>query len=118
MHVLTQTVMKTCITTFLASALLATGSLVAADVKANWDKHCAKCHGADGKGQTTMGKKLKVLDYTNPEHQKKFTDEEAFKITKEGKKEGDKTLMKAYKEDLTDQEIKELIEFVRKFAKK
>ena len=23
-------------------------SLQAADAKANWDKHCAKCHGSDG----------------------------------------------------------------------
>ena len=28
----------------------------AADVKENWDKQCLKCHGADGKGETTMGK--------------------------------------------------------------
>lgn len=110
--------MKTLTITILTSALLATGSLLAADVKANWDKHCAKCHGTDGKGQTTMGKKLKVLDYTNPEHQKKFTDEEAIKITAEGKKEGDKTLMKPYKEDLSAQEIKDLVAYVRKFAKK
>ncbi len=110
--------MKIHLAVLLTGAVLASGSLFAADVKANWDKHCAKCHGADGRGQTTMGKKLKVLDYTNPEHQKKFTDEEAFKITKEGKKEGDKTLMKAYKDELTDQEIKDLVAFVRKFAKK
>jgi len=110
--------LKTPLIALLTSVFLAGASVVAADVKTNWEKHCQKCHGADGKGQTTMGKKLKLLDYTNPEHQKKFTDEEAFKITKEGKKEGDKTLMKAYKDELTDQEIKELVEYVRKFAKK
>lgn len=110
--------MKTSLTSLLTSLVLAGASLTAADVKANWEKHCQKCHGADGKGQTTMGKKLKVLDYTNPEHQKKFTDEEAFKITKEGKKEGGKTLMKAYKNELSDEEIKALVEYVRKFAKK
>jgi cytochrome c553 len=102
----------------LTGMILAAGSLSAAEVKANWEKHCQKCHGADGKGQTTMGKKLKVLDYTNAEHQKKFTDEEAFKVTKEGKKEGDKTLMKPYKDDLSDAEIKALVAYVRKFAKK
>jgi cytochrome c553 len=97
---------------------LAVGSLSAADTKTNWEKHCQKCHGADGKGQTTMGKKLKVVDYTDPKVQAKFTDEQAIKLTKEGKKEGDKTLMKAYKEDLSDQEIKDLVAYVRKFAKK
>jgi mono/diheme cytochrome c family protein len=96
---------------------LAAASVSAADVKANWEKHCQKCHGADGKGQTTMGKKLKVLDYTDAKAQAKFTDEQAIKITTEGKKEGDKTLMKSYKEDLSAQEIKDLIAYVRKFAK-
>jgi mono/diheme cytochrome c family protein len=110
--------MKTLTIAILTSTLLATGSLLAADAKANWDKHCAKCHGADGKGQTTMGKKLKVMDYTNPENQKKFTDAEAIKITTEGKKEGDKTLMKAYKDELSADEIKDLVAYVRKFAKK
>jgi hypothetical protein len=72
------------------------GTVGYADVKANWSKHCTKCHGEDGKGQTTMGKKLKVADYTDPKVQAKFTDEEMIKITKEGKKEGSKTLMKGY----------------------
>jgi cytochrome c553 len=102
----------------LTSAFLAAGSLLAADAKANWEKHCAKCHGADGKGQTTMGKKLKVMDYTDPEVQKKFTDEQAIKLTTDGKKEGDKTLMKAYKDELSAAEIKDLVAYVRKFAKK
>jgi len=110
--------MRIATTAVLTGLFLAVGSLSAAEVKANWDKHCLKCHGADGKGQTTMGKKLKVMDYTDPKMQAKFTDEEAFKVTKEGKKEGDKTLMKAYKDDLSDQEIKELVAYVRKFAKK
>ena len=37
----------------------------AADGKAIWDQQCAKCHGADGKGQTTIGKKLGCKDYTD-----------------------------------------------------
>lgn len=110
--------MKTYLTAFLTCAFLAGASLTAADAKANWEKHCAKCHGADGKGQTTMGKKLKVKDYTVAAEQKKFTDEEGIKLTKEGKKEGDKTLMKAYKDELSDQEIKDLVAYVRKFAAK
>jgi cytochrome c553 len=110
--------MKKIITLAFASLLaVSVSSVLAADVKANWDKHCTKCHGADGKGQTTMGKKLKVLDYSSAEAQKKFTDEEAFKITKEGKKEGDKTLMKGFADVLSDAEIKALVEHVRKFKK-
>jgi cytochrome c6 len=93
-------------------------SLQGADIKTNWSKHCTKCHGADGKGQTTMGKKLKVADYTDPKVQAKFTDEEMIKITKEGKKEGSKTLMKGYSDVLSDQEIKDLVAYIRTMAKK
>lgn len=89
----------------------------AADAKENWTKHCAKCHGEDGKGQTNMGKKLKIKDYTDAKVQESFKDEEAIKITKEGKKEGDKTLMKGYSDVLSDQEIKDLLAMVRKFKK-
>lgn len=102
----------------ITAALLGAGSVLAADAKPNWDKHCLKCHGADGKGQTTMGKKLKVKDYTDAEVQKKFKDEDILKIVKEGKKEGDKTLMKAFKDELSEQAIKDLAAYVRKFAAK
>jgi mono/diheme cytochrome c family protein len=95
----------------------ALSSAMAADAKENWDKHCAKCHGADGKGQTTMGKKLKVKDYTIAKEQESFTDEEAIKITKEGKKEGGKTLMKGFADVLSDDEIKALVAYVRDFKK-
>jgi cytochrome c len=41
----------------------------AADAKETWDKQCAKCHGADGKGQTKMGQKAGAKDYTDPKVQ-------------------------------------------------
>jgi cytochrome c553 len=97
-------------------ALAATTGL-AADAKANWEKHCQKCHGADGKGQTVMGKKLKVKDYTDAKVQESFKDEEAIKVTKEGKNEGDKNLMPKFSDKLSDDEIKELTAYVRKFKK-
>lgn len=101
----------------LTSLVAASVATLAADAKENWDKHCTKCHGADGKGQTTMGKKLKVKDYTDAKAQASFTDEEAIKITKEGKKEGDKTLMKGFTGTLSDDEIKALTKYVRDFKK-
>lgn len=110
--------MKRQLTTILIGAFLAAGTLMAADVKANYQKDCQKCHGADGKGQTIMGKKLKAKDYTDAAVQKKFTDEEAVKIIREGKKEGDKAIMKAYKDQYSEQEVKDLVAYVRKFAKK
>jgi cytochrome c553 len=85
----------------------------AADGKANWDTLCAKCHGADGKGQTKMGQKLGVKDLTDAKVQAEIKDAEAFKTIKEGKKDADgKTLMKAF-DTLSDDEVKGLVAFVR-----
>jgi mono/diheme cytochrome c family protein len=109
--------MKSLTIILLAAGFLGTSPLLAADAKTNWEKHCQKCHGADGKGQTTMGKKLKAKDYTLAAEQKKFTDEDAVKIITEGKKEGDKTVKKGFKDTLSEQEIKDLVGHVRKFGK-
>ena len=95
-------------------SLVGAGSLLA-DVDANWNKHCASCHGKDGTGKTSMGKRLKVGDYTDPAVQETFTDEEAFKVTKEGVEKNGKTVMKPYVEKLTDDEIKELVAKIRSF---
>ena len=85
----------------------------AADAKANWDTLCAKCHGEDGKGQTKMGQKLGVKDFTDAKVQAAIKDDEAFKTIKEGKKDADgKTLMKAF-DTLSDEEVKGLVTFVR-----
>ncbi len=98
----------------LAASALATR---AADAKENWEKQCQKCHGADGKGETAMGKKLKIKDYTDAKVQAATKDEEMVKTIKEGKKEGDKTLMKAYADVLSEAEIKDLVAYMRKFKK-
>ena len=98
--------------------LLGTASVLsAAEPQANWDEHCAKCHGADGKGDTKMGKKLSIHDFTDAKVQAEFTDEQAFDAMKKGltDKNG-KTTMKAI-EDVSDADMKALIPFVRAFKK-
>jgi cytochrome c6 len=91
-------------------------SVSAADVKENWEKSCAKCHGPDGKGDTKMGKKLEVKDFTDAKVQADMKDDAMLKAIKEGVKDGDKTRMKAV-EGLSDEEMKDLVAFVRKFKK-
>ncbi|MCL4786408.1 MAG: c-type cytochrome [Verrucomicrobia bacterium] len=88
----------------------------ATDAKALYDKQCAKCHGADGKGNTKMGKKEGVKDYTDPKVQAELTDERAFKSIKEGIKDGNKVVKKPA-ENLTDAEIKALVKHMRTFKK-
>ena len=106
-------------TTVLITAVLigiATVSGRAADANENWTKMCIKCHGADGKGATPMGKKWNLKDLTDAKVQASFTDEKAFKSIKEGIKDGDKTKMKAA-ENLSDSDIKALVTHVRSLKK-
>jgi cytochrome c6 len=92
-------------------------SVRAADAKENWEKHCAKCHGPDGKGKTKMGEKLEIKDYTDAKVQADMKDDAMIKAIKEGVKDGDKTKMKAFGDALSDDEIKALIKFIRDFKK-
>jgi len=103
---------------FIAALLMAAGgTLRAAEAKELWDKNCASCHGKDGKGQTKMGAKLGVKDYTDAKVQDALKDDVAFKSVKEGLKDKDKELMKPFAEKLTDDEIKSLIAYIRTFKK-
>jgi cytochrome c553 len=107
--------MKTTTKLAMTVALLVGAVSLQADVAANWKKNCAMCHGADGKGETTMGQKSGVNDYTDAAVQAGFTDEEAFTATKEGIKKDGKTVMKPYAAKLSDDEIKELVAHIRSF---
>ena len=100
----------------LLLAAPARAALSAADAADNWDKNCKACHGAEGKGDTTMGKKLEIRDFTDAKFQATFTDEQATKAIKEGIKDGDKIKMKAYT-DLTADEVKALVAKVRGLKK-
>ncbi|MBI2814005.1 MAG: cytochrome c [Opitutae bacterium] len=96
--------------------LLGTALAPAAPVAENWDNHCAKCHGADGKGQTKVGKKLKLRDYTDAKVQAELKDEDMIKAIADGVFDAaGKEKMKAYKDELSAAEIKELGAHIRKF---
>jgi len=102
----------------IAGAVLALGVLVgachAADVTENWSKHCASCHGKDGKGETKAGKRADVKSLVDAKYQAGFTDEQMFKQIKEGMKDKNgKEKMKAFGGTLSDEEIKALVTFVR-----
>lgn len=101
----------------LASFTCLTVAAYAFDASASWADQCAKCHGKDGAGDTKMGKKLSIKDYTDAKVQAAFTDEEGFKAIKEGTKDkSGKTRMKAI-EGLADDDIKAMVKHVRGMKK-
>ncbi|HJQ71080.1 MAG TPA: cytochrome c [Blastocatellia bacterium] len=74
-----------------------------------FEKHkCALCHGVDGKGKAKG-----APDFTNAEWQAKESNDELIKQIKEG----DPPKMPAYKDKLSDIELKALVGHIRSFAK-
>jgi mono/diheme cytochrome c family protein len=98
------------------AALAAAAAIFAAPAAENWENHCAKCHGAAGTGQTKAGKKLTAKDYTDAKVQAEMKDADMTKATADGVTDkAGKERMKAYKDELSPQEIKDLVAYVRKF---
>ena len=90
----------------IIAALALTATVVsAAEAKDNFLKFCKGCHGLEGKGDTPMGQKFKVRDYSDPAVQGTLKDEEMFKVIKEG---DEKNHMKATADKMSDDEIKAL----------
>ena len=101
----------------IAGFLLCAASLAsAADGKAVFEAQCAKCHGADGKGATKMGKMAGAPDLTDAKVQAGLSDEKIAATIRQGVKQGDKTKMKAFPE-LSADEVKALVEYVKSLKK-
>jgi mono/diheme cytochrome c family protein len=101
---------------------LASGPAPAADgeaaVKSLWTKHCLKCHGPDGKGNTRMGRQSGVKDYTDEKVQAELKEEAGLKAIKEGIVIEGKKKMEPYDDKLSAEEQKALLDYMRTFGKK
>jgi cytochrome c6 len=103
---------------YFAVTMMASASLgFAADAAANWNQHCAGCHGKDGSGATMMGKKLNIKDYRDAKVQAAFSDGEAERAIKEGVKTSGKETMKPFAGKLADGDVKALVAYIRAFKK-
>jgi mono/diheme cytochrome c family protein len=80
-----------------------------------WTLDCAMCHGKDGngKGETAVEMKLKIVDFTNPETLKDRTDGEIFYIIKNGHED-----MPPEGQRIKPEENWDLVNHVRSLAKK
>lgn len=72
---------------------------------------CAMCHGAEGKGDTALGKNLHAKDLTSEEVQKKSNEELSTTILK-GKEN-----MPGFEGRLTQAQINGLVKFIRALKK-
>jgi mono/diheme cytochrome c family protein len=83
-----------------------------------WKAKCGSCHGADGKGETAKGKKMKMGSLLTPEFKAK-PDDEVRKAILEGvskEEDGVKKEMDGYKDELSAEQIDSLIGFMRQLG--
>ena len=102
-------VLKVVLAVMTFALVFSTWSL--ADSGADFKAKCALCHGADGKGDTAMGKKFAVKDMGSADVQGK-SDADLTTIITKGK---DK--MPAYDGKLTKEQIDGLVKYIRTLKK-
>lgn len=78
----------------------------------NFKTKCEMCHGADGQGNTPMGKALGIKSYNDPEI-KKMSDADLAAIIKNGKN----GKMPAFNGQLTDAQIKDVLKYIHTLKK-
>ena len=82
---------------------------------------CSVCHGVGGKGDgpSAQGLEPKPADFTNCKVMAKDSDNVLFKIIKGGgQSAGRSTVMPAWGDSLSDQQIRDLLKFIRGLCKK
>ena len=91
-----------------------------AAMKQEFNRFCSKCHGTGGKGDGPQADALttKPRDFTDCTRMKGITDDVAFKAIKEGGESvGLSKDMPAWKDGMDDDEIRNLVAYVRTFCK-
>jgi cytochrome c6 len=95
----------------LLSACLAVPAIAQQTGEATYKAKCAMCHGADGLGNTPVGKNMKVRSLESPEDIK-ATDADLVRQTKDGVGK-----MQGYAGKLTDAQIQDVVTYIRTLQK-
>ncbi len=89
--------------TFSTSAFPESGSAL-------YTAKCAKCHGADGRGDTAIGRSLDAPDFADESWKTRHSADEMISVVTKGQKG-----MPAFSKKLTRRQISSLVSFVQSF---
>ena len=84
----------------------------AGDAARTYGSKCAVCHGRDGRSKTLRGRRTHSRDLSSGEWQNDVSDERIYNSISNGKGK-----MPAFKKSLTDSQIDELVNYVRRLRK-
>jgi cytochrome c6 len=96
---------------FMGVSLATTPAKADNTAEATYKAKCQMCHGPDGKGETPTGKAMKAKDFASEDVQK-VSDADLSAAISAGKGK-----MPAFK-TLTPEQVKDLVTYIRAFAKK
>lgn len=87
----------------------------------NYKRLCSACHGKKGNGKGVVAVSLnpRPKDFTDAKRMRKLSDQQIYKAIRDGGQAiGKSPVMVAWKSVLSDQEIRDVAAYVRKFAKR
>ncbi len=99
--------------------------ILASDVNAetakdNYQTYCVQCHGleGDGKGINVVDMSTQPRDHTDAKEMSARTDQELFKVIKDGGQSINKSvLMPPWSSTLSDEEIEDLVKYLHELCK-
>lgn len=106
-----KTIVRASLLVVAVAFVLSTASFAADSGADLFKSKCASCHGADGKGETAMGKSMKLKDLGSAEVQG-MADADLTNIIAKGKKP-----MPGYEGKLTPDQIGEVVKYIRTLKK-
>jgi mono/diheme cytochrome c family protein len=113
--------MRSCCLAFLVTLILLACFAVSANQRNKkqlstpelYGRHCASCHGADGRAKTSKGKFSHARDLTDAKWHEDVTDARIFNSIMNGRNV--RGNMPAFSDKLNEKEVDSLVGFVRKF---
>jgi len=95
----------------LANAISRSAS-AAGDARSVYNSKCASCHGRDGRARTAKARREHARDMTTGEWQDSVSDERIYNSISNGKGK-----MPSFKKKLSDAQIDELVNYVRRLRR-